>query len=330
YAAKRQSPTSAEQIDTLLHSAKFEEIYHWHGLSKEHVYPPDELQLKLQNCYILSNDEVHEINPGFSPVAIIGICNPHLLHVISSIADQGIDIKRLVAFDINIEQIRHFLHIIRLIRKSCDRIDFIEELLFVKFGQRAKELLQRYCAPGGVVIKGWAPDSDPQTKNLEFELWDNTEFDSVKFTEFYGVKAWKTGRGLYLTDIKTVGEHNKGCVTVFSGDSVLYPEGPFMLSFGYGYLKSEDSFMRLREFLKSANFWHMLSIRCGSMFDVLGYSLKELKYYNIVTWTSNVFAPYFVSKLADIRAAYSLIIDQVFLSEYSSRRICSMLISKAT
>lgn len=284
-----------------------------------------ETNYKNGNFYFLSNDHVSDLNPPFDAAALMGICNPYLLHVISTLLENNIKIKKIIAFDNNMSQIKHFGHIINTIINSKNRIDFIEQLAFVKFNRAARNVLIKYEANSRNPIKGWLIEDNAYPSDMEKAVWKNSRFDRAKFKKKYHMDAEKTDRGILIRNIRTAGLHKKGCITIFSGDVDLYPEGPFMFSYGYGYLKSEKVFRMFKNTLiKIKN--KMVFIN-GDIYEVLKDSLIQMRYYNIITWTSNIFAPYFVNKYPTVSKTLELFINRDLLTTISSKRIYHILVN---
>jgi hypothetical protein len=272
----------------------------------------------INNIYFLSNDQVETIHLPIESCSLIGVGNPHLLHVMSMLLQNNIDIKNVDIFDSNIDQLWHLNYLISSIFTSKDRIDFIEKTLCTKFNIRAKQILKKYVPKGKVEIKGWAKEIENTCFETEKKLWSNCSFDQSAFFKKYGIKAVKVDRGIFLSNLKTVGKHLSGCITLISGDTDIYPEGPFMFSYGFGYLKSEKEFSQLKNFLKRQD---SLNYYKANVLTALKYSLKKYRYHNLVTWTSNIFAPYFVQKFPNVRDAINFAINKEILASISSKRI---------
>lgn len=282
-------------------------------------------RLKRHNIYFLSNDHVENISCNFDSLAFIGICNAHSLHVMSSLIEAGKDIKKTILFDSNLEQIRHFGNLVQTILGSKDRIDFIEKFACVRFNSTATSILKKYKPDSNVLIKGWLPEEDSLVGKLEKKLWKKTTFDHLKFKKKYGISGKKTDRGILIEGIKTIGSHNKGCITILSGDTESYPEGPFMFSYGHGYLKDERCFSRFKSKLeiikKNSTIIH------GNIYDVFVEKLPEIKYFKTITWTSNVFASYFVKKYPKVESALNLLTNMDIMKKISSLRIYHILVN---
>lgn len=243
--------------------------------------------------YFLSNDVIRDQSFHLTRtdgVAFVGVANPHWFHALAVTAvRRGIAPARLVAFDSNPEQLRHFNRIRLLILESSDRLTYLERLFFVRFGAEARGLLANFRHKSRRTVHGGLP----KDSLLEFErrLWSGCEHDSEGFRTEYGLEARATDRGL-LIQSETIGDINVYYATIACGSRADYDHWPFTASFGSGFLASEEAFLALRRILQETPTYAIL----GDAAELVESLILAQRYQPIWLWMSNLLCDHFVEK----------------------------------
>jgi hypothetical protein len=254
--------------------------------------------------YFLSNDVVtlRDIPGAGQPVVFIGIANPHCLHVLGLIAERC-DLQRIILVDNNIAQLRHFAGLSAVIRDSSDRIDYLQNLFKVGFGAQAVNILKSFRGVSfhnRTYIHG-SLSRDPYGK-IEEAIWKDLVFRKEEFLRAYHLQAEATARGLLIKS-PVVGGFDTYYATCITASRKEYDHIPFNAGYGFGFLRDEAVFRRLRHALSRTP---VTFIR-----DDITRVCRDLCYANryapIALWLSNVLAEYFVEKYPSLAGLSSFI-----------------------
>ena len=245
------------------------------------------------NYYFLSNDVLHDRTRWLTrsdDVAFIGVANPHWFHALSLTTGlRDAKPKRLVAFDSNPQQLRHFVRIRDLILQCEDRIRYLERLFSVHFGAGARHALEHFECRQRRGVHG-AVRRDPYIE-LERSLWRDCEFDTKAFESETGLDAAPLTAGLHIRS-ETVGDVDDYVATFLCGSRAAYTWCPFTAAFGSGFLANEDCFQALRERLADTPTYPIL-IDAAEDLDSL---LLAHRYQPIWLWMSDLLCNYFVQQ----------------------------------
>ncbi len=255
------------------------------------VYPCDIPE--SGNYYFLSNDVICDRTRWLTrsaQVAFIGVANPHWFHALAlttSLRDASLE--RLVAFDSNPEQLRHFVRLRQLILESEDRIRYLERLFCVHFGKGARHALEHLRDRRPRRVHG-AMRRDPYIE-LERSLWRGCEFDAKAFESETGLVAKPLTAGLRIHS-ETVGDIDEYMATFLCASRADYTWWPFTAAFGSGFLADEHRFQNLRELLANTPTYPILIDAADELDDLL----LAHRYQPVWLWTSNLLCDYFVEK----------------------------------
>ncbi len=243
--------------------------------------------------YFLSNDVIKDRSFHLTrtdEVAFVGIANPHWFHALAlTTGRREVRPRRLVAFDSNPEQLRHFDRIRRLILESEDRIAYLERLFFIRFTDEARELLANFRHPSRRYVHGGLPKDT--LLNLELRLWRDCEHDAGRFRVEYGLEARATEKGL-LIQSETIGEIDDYYATIVCGSFADYDHWPFTAACGSGFLADEAAYQALRSVLRETPSYQIL----GDAAEIIEPIMLALRYQPLWLWVSNLFCDYFVDK----------------------------------
>jgi hypothetical protein len=247
--------------------------------------------------YFLSNDVIRDraLHVGRrDEVAFVGVANPHWFHALAITAGRrGVSPRRLVAFDSNHDQLRHFDRIRRLILESENRITYLERLFFVRFGEKARSLLDGFRHSSRRYVHGG--ESRDLLLALERDLWADCDHDCDGFRDEYGLEAEQTDKGL-LIQSETVGEIDVYYATFVSASREEFESWPFTAAWGSGFLASEEAYGTLRTILREVPIYQIL----GDAAEVVEPVLLAQRYQPIWLWMSNLFCDYFVERHAPL------------------------------
>ncbi|MBN2106680.1 MAG: hypothetical protein JW832_04580 [Deltaproteobacteria bacterium] len=243
--------------------------------------------------YFLSNDVIQynvkhtERSEG---IVFIGVANPHFFHALGlAAAGTRTTIRRIIAVDANHAQIEHFNRVRNLISSSYNRIEFIEKFFKVQFNARAIGLLTAYRARKKNYAHGGLEQDD--NFGLEKELWKNLKFYPERFYNTYEIEAEKTPCGLKIS-ANTIGDINTCYATIVCGSKSDYPEWPFTLGYGSGFLYDEAAFKALKKILASTPVY-LIKADISVVYEDL---LMSNRYNPIIFWSSNLLCDYFTQK----------------------------------
>lgn len=243
------------------------------------------------NFYFLSNDIYkNKLRPkkDNKPVVFVGIANPHFFHFLKESAEYS-KIKRIIAVDNNLTQLRYFSCICRLICLSNNRIEYLQALFKTKFNARAIEVLSKFNSHPDSYIHGGL-DSD-KFYGVEKEIWANSKFDKELFLKTYGLEVTLGEAGL-LIESSTIGDIDTYFATIICGSKVDYGHWPFTAAFGSGFLYDEISFQRVRKILLTVPVYQILS----DISDIYENILISNRYFTTVFYSSNLLCDYFIDK----------------------------------
>lgn len=214
-----------------------------------------------------------------------GIANNHFLHVLAELINAGVTVKRVVATDLSRGQLTHLYNTCQGILKAGNRIEFLEIMLCVRFGSKAREILGMHNIHPSGYVHGSCPFDSFEA--IEKALWENTDFDANAFKQKHNVDAVKTSHGLLLNfQQKNFGNLDSYYLSVLTGSERIYNKTAFTAAFGSGYLRDEDTFARMRETLRRVPVYLLLSNYVKMSHIVFGM----FRYSPIIVWTSNLFS----------------------------------------
>jgi len=255
-----------------------------------------------EGYYFVSNDVLKFKKPFFQwtqDSTILGIANTHFIHFIAEAIRFNVNIKRIIATDVNISQLRHFLVICNYIINSNDRIDFLELLFKVRFNKLARELLHNFSySKKGYVHGGIRKDNHIQ---VERKIWENLSFFQNEFESSYSLKVESHALGLKITTT-TIGDFDNYFATILCGSKEDYPFWPFTIAYGSGFLSDENSFNKVRDVLKKTPLY-LIKDDISHIYKDILYSNK---YTHVLFWSSNLLCDYFVQKHRPLKKIYEL------------------------
>ena len=252
--------------------------------------PLDDSKL-MNGFYFSSNDKINfRYGPkGSDCCVVVGISNHHFLHVISLTEQYGNTIKRIIGLDINIAQVYHFLTLLQIIKRSKNRIDYIENLLCIETNNFSKSILEKVKISKKFIVEG--AEKNANQFILEKKFWDNVSFDNELFKKKYHLSAKKVEGGIKVKS-ETVGDINNYVVNLFCGSKSDYGLWPFPIGYGSGYLRSEKTFEGLKSILNNVPIY----IFHTSIEQDLDLIMRANRYKEIILYLSNVFCEYFLKK----------------------------------
>lgn len=250
--------------------------------------------------YLTSNDYIEEDdirfkkNLGFSNY--IAVSNLHSLHVLSYLLEFDRP-QELFFFDINKRQILHLQYVVDLIKNASSRIDFLKRFFCLSSTRDSQELSMCIDFAGRKASKLCTPSDHLKNSNIvvESEIWDLFDFDSHTFNEKYGVSAIKTSKGLKVP-LRTIGDVSFYYSTIFSCAKKDYETHAFPLGWGWGFLRDDESFQLLSQYLHSVPIHYQVAGIDECFNNVIG----KCRYSTIHFWTSNIFSPYFLNKFSSL------------------------------
>lgn len=245
---------------------------------------------QTNDYYFLSND-VYVDRWGrktVEPHVFWGIANPHFFHMLA-VSLQRKNIRRVIAVDSNLAQVRHFVRLYDLIVTSENRIDYLQKLFKVSFNDKAVDLLKNLPPDsvskvrGGVAVDGLV--------GLEETLWGNCSFDAEAYGDTYGLNFSREPLGLRIR-ARTIGDLNDYYATFLCCSRSGYPVWPFTAGFGSGFLRDEAIFKSLQQALTSLPVY----VIWGDITEAYKPIVYTNRYEPQICWTSNVFCDYFFEK----------------------------------
>ncbi len=252
------------------------------------------------NYYFLSNDlfTFRYAKKQLEDAVVIGVANPHFFHVISLVARKA-TCRRIIAVDLNADQLKHFKVLYDLFLASTNRIDFLQRLFKVTFNAKAIDLLKNFQPCRENMVRGGV-GNDPHLP-FEKELWNNLEFDQNLFYSTFGLTAVAEDCGLKI-NANTVGDINTYYATIVCGSRNDYEFWPFTVGYGSGFLRDEKTFIELKEVLCGADIY-MLHADLPSIYQDL---LLSNRYQPQLIWISNLLCNYFVDKYPSLKDLISI------------------------
>jgi hypothetical protein len=254
--------------------------------------------------YFLSNDGISIKNfkgSNKDDMVYIGVGNPDWLHVLAGFIDKKINLKKLIAFDINPWQIVHLRNLINIIKSSQNRKEFVENLFCISLNEKANELLDKTSSNSAYHVPGCGRGTG--LIKQERMIWANSSFDKKLFWQKHKLKTTFTETGLKIYT-NTIGGFKEYFATVFCVDSNCYQGYPFGLRFGHGYLANEKIFQQVKKVISSLELYLILA-------DVTDFInlIYAHRYERLGLWVSNLFVPFFMEKEYSLKKAESFILN---------------------
>ena len=272
-------------------------------MAQEETFPPD---LCSPNYYILSNDEVP--GPLQFPASgkgwlFLGVGSPHVLHALAEVMRQC-GISRVVFLDNNPRQLGHLLRLLRFIRESSNRADYLAHLFCGEITEEAREALDFVPSAGEGSIRGARQGgNDDGLWEPEQRFWSGFHLDVDLFERMYGRKVEQRPGGL-LTSQGVVGEISRCMLTVACGTKERYPAWPFTAGYGSGFLRDEETFRGFRSALGDIPLSFVtddITTNCQRFF-------RYFRYQPIAFWASNLFDEWFAERYPGIRELHKEIV----------------------
>jgi hypothetical protein len=262
-----------------------------------------EITLNTSNYYILSNDQlsVKSLPNHTNDSVFIGIAAPHVLHVVYEIYKK-LSPSRLIFIDNNINQLAHLSRLIQWLFQSTCRYEFICKVFCGSISQKGIHLLESIDVVKDGFILGAEDVEDNASLRIEKKFWEEFEFDEELFLKTYG-RSVKQIEGGLLTELASIGEIKYSVLTLLCGAKKHYPDWPFTLGFGSGYLRNEASFNKLKTILVSSP----ASLIVADMTLYCKELIRYFRYFPLVIWASNIFCDWFSARYPNIKSFFSLL-----------------------
>lgn len=235
----------------------------------------------------------------YTQSSFVAIANIHSLHALSLLSKKNI-FEKLVFIDYNVDQILHLRSCIADILASKNRIDFIQRFFCIKLNSNAINILNSVSFPPNY-IHGEV-DSDKYF-DLEKNIWGNVSFDQINFEKKYNLNVNKTNCGLVIK-AQTIGDINRYKATLFSCGRSEHEMNVFTISYGSGFLRSEEHFISIKNILKETQSIFIID----DITNIFEKILLTLRYKPICIWLSNLIQDYFINKNKNILSIKNYII----------------------
>lgn len=224
---------------------------------------------QTQPARFLSNAVIEDRTRWLSrshDVAFLGVADGHWFHALgltTSLRDASV--RRLVAFETRPEALRHFVRQRALLLESTSRIDYLERLFCVRFGNGARHALEHFRPRRRRYVHGGVRRDD--YLELERSLWRGCEFDGDAFSKQTGLRAQTLSAGLHIQPSARMRDHY--VATFLCGSRDDYTWTPVTAAFGTGFLAGERRFQRLRTLLAETPTYPILLETPGDLDDLL-------------------------------------------------------------